>query len=176
MINMLLLGLLTGIDNFFVSAGIGTTRLTRRQIIALVVAFAAAETLMPLAGFSLVKLVTPELLDGLGPTLLILAGFLVILRLILGAPKISTWFLFTVPVIMALDNLAAGAGLGAIGDYTIGAAMIAGLTAATLSLAGFVLGLGLVRSLPVIRSPAVAQAVIAICLVSVGVFELVAEV
>ena len=174
--NMLLLGLMTGfvtgLDNFIVSAGLGTTRLARRQIAALVAAFAVAEAVMPLVGFALARFVAPELFEGLGPVLLIVAGCVAGAGALRGVPRLSPWVLFTLPVLMSLDNLAVGAGLGALGGYTLGAALVAGAVAAIISTAGLLFG-GLVSGRILrIGSPGVAQAIVAVCLIAVGVVEL----
>ena len=167
--NLLLLGLMTGIDNFIVRAGLGAARLGRKQIITLVGLFALAEACMPMLGFYLSSVVAPGLFEGLGPILVILAGLIAAYRVYAGLPKLSPWFLFSVPLIMSFDNLAAGAGIGAISGGSFALAAGAGLTAAILTIAGLALG----RVLP-LKSPALAQSFLALALVSVGMFELVA--
>ena len=167
--NALLLGFMTGLDNFVVSAGIGTARLKRNQLAVLVALFALAEASMPILGFYVASVVAPSFFEGFGPALLIIAGMIAAYRVYAGMPKISPWFLFSIPLLMSLDNLAAGAGLAASGGSTFVVAAGAGLMAAFLTLAG----LGFGRLLP-FKSAALTQSFLAVALVSVGVFELVA--
>lgn len=165
---VILLGLLTGIDNFIVSLGLGTAQLSRRKVAALIAAIALAEAAMPLVGFAIASLISIETVEAAGPALLLLAGALAAWRAYAGIPKISSWFLLTIPPIMSLDNLALGAGMGTLTGFNLGAAAVAGLIAASVSTLGISVG-----RLFNVRSPATAQSILAACLVSMGMFELV---
>jgi putative Mn2+ efflux pump MntP len=165
---VLFLGLLTGIDNFVLGAGMGAMRLARGHLVALVLACGLAEALMPLAGFALAGTVAPGLAEGLGPVLLVIAGLLVAGRVALGLPRLSGWLLAALPVVLALDNLAAGAGMGALGGFAPLSALASGAVAAGLGLAGIALG----RRVPV-GAPAMVQAAFACGLIALGVADMV---
>jgi putative Mn2+ efflux pump MntP len=171
--NIILLGLLTGIDNFIVSAGFGTLRLGRTQQLLVVAAFAICEAFMPLLGYHLAAAATVGPIEWLGPVLLIAAGALIASRVYRGTmPEAGPGsrplhLLFLAPVMLSLDNLAAGAALNAFGGFNYAAALNAGVIAAMLSIMGLWIGSRALQR-PAFRS----QLALACCLIAVGAFGL----
>lgn len=175
--NIILLGILIGIDNFAISAGFGTLKLVRMQRVLLVAAFAVCETFMPLLGFYVISAAVVGPIEWLGPVLLIAAGSLVALCVyqstMQGADHSSgsLYLLVLAPIVLSLDNLAAGAALRALGGFDYASAVTAGAIAAIAGMAG--LWVGSQASQRFAFSPQIA---LACCLIAVGAFELAGEI
>ncbi len=166
--NAIFLGVLTGIDNFAVSAGFGAQGLSPGRRLSLIAGFAGFEVLMPLVGFALLTAAGAERVEVLGPMFVILAGALVAWTVWRGVEGLarSGWLLALAPLALSLDNLALGAGMSA-GGFGVGIVLTSGLVAAALTVAGLALGSVAVRRLRF--NPQVG---LAGCLVLVGTLEL----
>lgn len=170
--NALLIGIVTGLDNFAVSTGFGSLGQTRKALALLVVAFAGFEALMPLVGYALASGLPMDLLELAGPLLLIGAGLIVAWRVWRGAPQMAgPLALIGVPLLMSLDNLAAGVAMRGLSGFDLRAVLLAGGIAAGISLAGLWLG-GRVRHLLHPSLPAIPQFLLAAALIGVGGMEL----
>ena len=175
--SIIVLGILTGIDNFAVSAGFGTLHLGKLQRVLLVAAFAVCEAFMPVLGFYAIGAAALAPIEWLGPVLLIAAGALVAWQVYHGAmPESGRWtgspyLLVLAPILLSLDNLAAGAALRALGGFDTASAVTAGGVAAMVSIAGLWLGSQASR-----RFAFRPQIALAVCLIAAGAFELAGEI
>ena len=162
--SILLLGLLAGLDNFVVSAGYGAVRPNKPRILVWIACVAAAEATAPIIGFHLAG--AASLGSELGGPLLVMMGALVAL----GAWKghaLGGLSPVLAPIALSVDNLVAGAGLGASGEFTIGSAAMAGALAAIVGIAGLLMG-----RIAVPRLRVAPQALFATCLIGVGLMEM----
>ena len=173
---ILLLGILTGFDNLIASTGFGSLGLSTRDRIKWVASFACFEAFMPLVGLMITSQTMLRHVEWLGPVCLIVCGLLVAWRVFKGSsdhdyPKVnSRGSLILVPFFLSLDNLAAGASLGASGGVGIMEVLLAGGIAAGLSIAG--LQVGALASRQWKFNP---QMACAICLISVGTLGMVMD-
>lgn len=144
---ILLLGLLTGLDNLQVTPALGVMRLTTRQRLFLALMFGLAEALMPLVGLwagSSLRDSVEGWADYVGPVVMLLCGGGII-ALSLRAADLkpiftSKWTLVLLPLSLSIDNLLAGVGLGASGAPLLLSALVVGGISAAMSLAGLYAG------------------------------------
>lgn len=148
---LLLLGLLTGLDNLAVSSGLGVCSLSNKQRWLLMLAFGLCEGGMPLLGLALASEAWFTALPDLAPWCLFLAGALSLAggwyytnalkrQAAEGAPQSSApwgWLLMLLPLGLSFDNLAAGAALAGSSLPSVGAALTIGVISTALA------GLGL---------------------------------
>ncbi|HEV8600822.1 MAG TPA: manganese efflux pump [Gemmatimonadales bacterium] len=170
MLAILLLGLALGLDSFRVSLGLGLLRLPFRRRLAIAVAFGLCDGLSPLAGFAIGRLLVDRVsawTDWLGPLVLCLYGIymVVVARLPEGDERQARWVL-GLPVVLSLDNLVAGVGLGALGFPVWGSAAVLGLASGVLAWAGLSVGASAARYLP--RAAALGGGAV---MIAVGVVE-----
>jgi putative Mn2+ efflux pump MntP len=142
----LMLGLVTGFDNLAVSSSFGTIGLSSRDRMKLVASFAFFEALMTVLGFVIVSQTVLRSAEWLGPVCLLISGILIALRIRTRSVVkhdrrlTSSVLLIWIPLALSLDNLAAGAGIGAFDSFGIFSAVVSGCVAATLSAGGLLLG------------------------------------
>jgi putative Mn2+ efflux pump MntP len=156
------LGVLTGLDNLCFGMGLGTLGLDSRRRWQLALAFGLCEAAMPLAGVLIGRALAGALelsIGWFGPLLLAACGVLILLGAAnrSGARKFlrgSSW-LFTLPLILSIDNLLAGTAITAMRVPLALALPIVGLSSVALSLMGLSCGGAIVRYLPA-RSNVVA--------------------
>jgi len=155
MMTVVLLGLLVGLDNLQVGAGLGLLRMSAARRWAFAAAFAVCETLMPLAGLALgrtVAAVAGVWAEAIGIAVLALCGLLIITLALRGeeTPEAagSNLALAGLPLSLSLDNLAAGVGLGSLGFPVLASALIIGGVSGTLCAAGLFAGGWLRRWVP----------------------------
>ena len=144
---VLLFAVLAGSDNFQVGCGIGMLPIRRSRKWALGVSSGICEAGMALAGLlagSYLRIHVLGLASVAGAIPLLLSGLLVIYLSLkdrdLEEVANSRWMVFGLPFSLSLDNLVAGAGLGANGYPVLGSAALIGLICAVLSLGGLFLG------------------------------------
>jgi len=144
---VLVFGITAGIDNFQAGCALGMLPLTRNRKLAFGASFGLCETASSLAGLvagQLIRvLLLPERFAG-AIVLLISGGTILYLswtteRAVDNAVN-DGWMICGLPVLLSLDNLVAGAGLGAIGFPPILSALIIGTVCSALSFAGILLG------------------------------------
>ncbi|MFD2091501.1 manganese efflux pump [Blastococcus deserti] len=137
---------LVGVDNLRFSLAAGQLGLPRRRRHQLVAAFGLAEGLAPLAGVAATApLATAlgRLADPLAAAALLVAAALVLVPLVRGAgPALpdSRWAVVLLPPLLALDNVAAGAGLRAFDLPLVPAALVMGVVSASIAAAGLLAG------------------------------------
>ncbi len=137
--------LLVGLDNFIVCAGLGTLNLPAKRQQILVGLFMLAEMGMPLVGYSLALGESGELagwLEWLGPMVYVLVALLVTAGAVAGAKVLplvqSSRLIYLLPLLLAMDNLLAGASASAGGIE--GNVYVMGLISALACIGGLWLG------------------------------------
>ncbi|MDJ0842156.1 MAG: manganese efflux pump [Acidobacteriota bacterium] len=140
-------GVLAGLDNLQVSAGIGMNSAALSKKWALVFAFAVFEGLMPLVGLLAGKALATQISGAteiVGPALLAACGLYVIIQALREKDSeemlTSRWTLLGLPFALSLDNLMAGAGFGVMGYPVALTALIIGGISGCMCFIGVLLG------------------------------------
>jgi putative Mn2+ efflux pump MntP len=160
---VLFLGLLAGLDNLQVGAGLGLVRMERARRLALAGSFLLCETVMPLAGFglgSLVQRIAGPLAEGIGTLVLALCGGLITFAALRENRResreekgnenlASGWLLLLVlPLSLSFDNLFVGLGLGSLGYPVVVSSLLIGGISGGLGCVGLLAGARVRRFLP----------------------------
>jgi len=143
---ILLLGFMAGFDNFQAACGLGMLPLSRGRKLALGTSFGVCES-----GSSLVGLVAGHFLQThffpgklAGAIALLISGCAILYMSLSGRDLEGAandgWMIFGLPLSLSLDNLVAGAGLGASGFPPILAAVLIGAECSAMGFAGLFLG------------------------------------
>lgn len=146
---VLVVGLLTGLDNLQAAAGIGMLPLREARKWHIALTFALFESAMPLIGL----LIGNHLLAVLGrfsewvaPICLACCGLLIVGLALRERTRAavtisnSRWVLFGLPLSLSFDNLLAGIGIGSLGLPLVPSAVIIGGISGTMSLLGMFVG------------------------------------
>jgi manganese efflux pump family protein len=150
-----LLGILVGLDNLEVGAGIGLVPMRTARRLGIALSCFVCETGMPLLGLALghrLRGLAGAWAEGIGIAVLALCG-LVILVLALreeGAESLAegSFALVGLPLALSFDNLAAGVGLGSLGHPVVASALILGGVSGSLCALGLFAGGWLRRWIP----------------------------
>jgi putative Mn2+ efflux pump MntP len=156
---VLFLGLLAGLDNLQVGAGLGLVRMTRPRRLALAGSFLLCETAMPLAGFglgSLVQRLAGPWAEGIGTLVLALCGGLITFAALREEKEKEEenrsgtgWLLLIVlPLSLSFDNLFVGLGLGSLGYPVVVSSLLIGGVSGGLGCVGLFTGDRVRRFLP----------------------------
>jgi putative Mn2+ efflux pump MntP len=152
---IILLGLLTGLDNLQVTPALGVVPMSHRRRLLWAVMFGLAEALMPLIGLGLGSALHTsfgEWAEYLGPTVLLLSGIAIIVmarrHYDIQAIVLNKWAIVGLPLLLSIDNLLAGVGLGAGGAPVIVSALVIGGFSTIIGLAGLYAGHMIRRWLP----------------------------
>lgn len=153
--SLLLLGFALGLDSLRVSIGLGARKLSDLHRGQIAFAFGLCDAIAPFIGLafgqSLVATVG-EWTEILGPLLLGGYGLYTIYVTWRGGELAQDddkhWMLFGFPIVLSLDNLVAGIGLGMLGFPVLLSALTLGTISGLMSLAGLYLGSALRRILP----------------------------
>jgi len=144
---ILLFGFLAGIDNFQAACALGLLPLSRGRKWAAAASFGLCESVMAMAGLvagSLLRTRVTGASDAAGTVALLLSGVTLIWLAVherdLDRAANSRWIVVGLPLSLSLDNLVAGAGLGASGFPVLLCAGMVGVICAAMSLAGLFLG------------------------------------
>ncbi len=157
MLELAVIGVLAGLDNLHVSAALGVARPRRGRLVALAVAFAACEALMPLVGLALGSALRNLLpvLETAGPLVLLLCGAAILVQALreddddaAERAEVGGWMILGLPLSLSLDNLVAGVGLGSAGYPVLLSAAVVGAISGGMCLVGLFAGAGLRRWLP----------------------------
>jgi len=150
-----LLGLLVGLDNLQVGAGLGLVRMSVARRWAFAGVFALCETVMPLLGLALgqeARARAGTWADAIGIAVLALCGLLIVVLALRGGDAEdlagSRFALAGLPLSLSFDNLAAGVGLGSLGFPVLASALILGLVSGSLCALGLFAGAQLRRWAP----------------------------
>jgi putative Mn2+ efflux pump MntP len=144
---LFLFAILAGADNFQVACGLGMLPIARERKWALGASFGVCEAIMSLAGLlagSYLRIHVFRAASLAGAIALLASGLLVIYLALndrdLEEVANNRWVIFGLPLSLSLDNLVAGAGLGANGYPVILCAALIGLICTAMSLAGLFVG------------------------------------
>lgn len=152
---LIVLGFLTGLDNLQVTPGLGLMGMpvARRWLLALT--FGLCEAGMPLLGLAFGNLLHRSFelnADKIGPVVLLVCGVLIIWLAFhekyVQRFLASRWTLFGLPLLLSLDNLLAGIGVGATGQPLLLAAMIVGSISTAMCFLGLFIGQSVRRYIP----------------------------
>ena len=157
MIELMIFGVLAGLDNLQVSASLALLPLERRRVHLLAAAFCAGEiggALLGLAlGRALLAVLAP-VAEWLAPTAMLLCGALVLWLALrreeadLGRLANRRALLLGLPLSLSLDNVIAGAGIGVAGYPLLLSALIVGSLSAGMACAGLYAARSIRRFLP----------------------------
>jgi putative Mn2+ efflux pump MntP len=155
--SILILGLLAGMDNLQVGAGLGLVRMRPGRRAALGAAFMVCETGMPLAGLALGRLVERAAgpwAEGIGTLVLALCGGWIAAAALRGDDDQAESFaagplaLVVLPLSLSFDNLFVGLGLGSLGYPVVLSALGIGVISGGLGCLGLFSGARLRRFVP----------------------------
>nr|WP_271209259.1 manganese efflux pump [Rhodococcus wratislaviensis]GLK33753.1 hypothetical protein GCM10017611_05960 [Rhodococcus wratislaviensis] len=145
-LSLVLIAFVLSLDNFQSSIGLGTTKPSWSRILQCALVFAVFDALSPMLGVW----VGGYFGDYMGETAeYIAAGLLAIYAIYLLVHALRTekagdldnpWVILGLPVPLSLDNLFAGAGLGALGYSAVTVGVVAGVVTLLMSLLGLTLG------------------------------------
>lgn len=157
MIELMIFGLLAGLDNLQVSASLALLPLARRRLHLLAAAFCAGEIggalLGLLLGRTLLDAIAP-VAEWLAPAAMLFCGVIVLWLALRRSEGDLTRFanrralLLGLPLSLSLDNVIAGAGIGVAGYPLLQSALIVGSPSAAMACAGLYAGGWLRRFLP----------------------------
>jgi putative Mn2+ efflux pump MntP len=155
MVAVFLLGLLVGLDNLEVGAGIGLVPMRAQRRWAIAGVCFLCETGMPLIGLLLgnrLRGLAGPWAEGIGIAVLALCGLAILLMALRegGTEKLAegSFALVGLPLSLSLDNLAAGVGLGSLGHPVVLSALILGGVSGSLCALGLFAGGWLRRWVP----------------------------
>ncbi len=145
------LGVLVGLDNLQVGAGLGLVEMSRRRRWVFAASFALAETVMPLLGLLIGQSVAPllgEWGEGVGIGMLALTGILILWfarrggegEAVDGRDSTLRMAQFVLPLSLSFDNLFAGVALGTLGFPVVASALIVGTVSGGLCAVGLFAG------------------------------------
>jgi manganese efflux pump family protein len=152
---VLLFAIMAGADNFQVSCGVGMLPIARAKKCALGASSGICEAVMALLGLlagSYLRIHVLGVASAAGAIALLLSGLLIVFLAWsdrdLEVVANSNWVILGLPLSLSLDNLVAGAGLGANGYPVLWSAAIIGFVCTAMSLGGLFLGEQVRRLLP----------------------------
>lgn len=160
MVAAMLLGLLLGLDSFRASLALGMFRRGTWERLRIAVGFALFDGLAPLLGFvlgsALVNSLTPWSAR-VGP--IVLGGFGIFTFLKARGdetrrsgeevqPAGDRWVGLALPLLLSIDNLVVGLGLGSLGLSAAASATLIGTISGLMSLAGLSIGSTVGRAMP----------------------------
>lgn len=156
MLNIVLLGVLAGLDNVQVAAAISMAPLTRTRRALFAVAFALCEIATPLAGLLLIDVLHArigEQLDRLAPLIVLGCGIVIIALALEDRDELERlvnrkWTLIAIPLSLSVDNLLIGVSLGALDVPLPLAALVIGCVSAGMCVIGIAGGARIRRWIP----------------------------
>ncbi len=155
LVAILVFAVLAGCDNLNVCSALGALPLRRAQRVRFAFAFAACEAFAPLVGlaggYALLSLAHGTL-ERAGPLAALACGVAVVVMALRNDDVSGVLdgkpLLFGLPLSLSLDNVVAGAGLGAMHYPVVLSAALVGLVSAAMSVAGLYCGAALRRLVP----------------------------
>lgn len=156
MAQLFLLGVLAGIDNLQVAAAIGVAPMVRPRRMLLVAAFAFCEIASPLIGVYFAHAVQTRFnisFDWIRPFVVAACGIAIIWLALrenddAGSLINSRWTLIGLPLSLSFDNLLIGVSAATLGHPPALAALVIGVTSATLCVIGIFAGARISRLIP----------------------------
>jgi putative Mn2+ efflux pump MntP len=156
MLQIILLGVLAGLDNLQVAAAISMTPVTRMRRTLFALAFCACEISTPLLGLLLMNTLRVRFghwIDRIAPLILVACGTVIIYLALRDNDQLeklvnNRWTLVGLPLSLSFDNLLIGVGLGTFGYPLPLAAMTVGSVSACMCLFGIAGGTRIRRWIP----------------------------
>jgi putative Mn2+ efflux pump MntP len=156
MLQIILLGVLAGLDNVQVAAAISMAPLTRSRRILFAVAFCLCEIATPLLGLLLVGSLRGHFgtwVDRAAPLILVTCGAVIIFLALRDRDELeklvnNRWTVVGLPLSLSLDNLLIGISLGTFGYPLPLAAATIGCVSALMCVCGIAGGARLRRWIP----------------------------
>jgi putative Mn2+ efflux pump MntP len=154
MLTLLLLGIGLGFDSFRASAALGVLPMRRRDWVYIVLAFGLCDGVAPLAGLALGKSLgmIHRWAPMLGSAAVGTYGLVVMLKTLRSEEAARSnsqrSTSAAIPVVLSLDNLAAGVGLGSFGFPALFSAVVLGVCSALMSIIGLCLGHAVAERIP----------------------------
>ena len=154
-LEIVVFGLLVGLDNLQVCSSLGLLKLERRRVHLLAACFGASEILGAVAGLLLghtLSATFSRFVNHAAPLLVLACGMAILFmswrrgqaERMVG----QSAFLFSLPLTLSLDNLVAGAGLGLSNAPLLSSAVAIGCISGAMSCLGLYAGAWLRRFLP----------------------------
>ncbi len=145
--SVLLLGFMLGLDSLRVSVGLGTRTWRLGRQIQIALAFGLCDAVAPLVGLatgsSMTETVRP-VVEIVGPLVLGAYGFYLVCisrrSSHLETSPDEHWIILALPLVLSLDNLLVGFGMGALGFPIMLSAVVIGAISAFMSLIGLTMG------------------------------------
>lgn len=153
---LFLLGFALGLDSFRVSASLGTLGLSSARQSQIALAFGLCDAFAPLVGLAVGQSLVNNIgrwTEYLGP--LLLGGYgLYVIYLARHCEETERdvgyrWVLFGLPLVLSLDNLVAGVGLGMIGFPILLSVLVIGTISGLMSMVGLKLGNAMMNYVPI---------------------------
>jgi manganese efflux pump family protein len=156
MTQLLLLGVLAGIDNLQVAAAISVAPLARTRCMLLIASFAFCEIASPLIGVYFAHALKTRFaisFEGIGPFVVVACGMAIVwlaLRKDDDAEALinSRWTLIGLPISLSFDNLLIGVSAASLGYPPALAALTIGAISAALCVTGILAGARISRLIP----------------------------
>lgn len=154
MTEIVLFGVLVGLDNLQATAALGMLPLAAGRRRALVAGFALSEALTPLLGLAAGRLLHGEvaaLAEWVGPAVLLCCGALILRMALRGddaSEAVGSWAVVGLPLSLSLDNLLAGVGFGSMGYPVAASALALGAISGAMCFLGLFLGSRVRRWVP----------------------------
>lgn len=156
MAELVLLGILAGIDNLQVAAAMSVApmEIARRRV--LLASFAACEILSPVAGVLFASTLQTRFgisFDGIAPLVVIVCGIAIVWRALREKRDSepvpgARWILIGLPISLSFDNLLIGVSAVTLGHPALPAALVIGTTSAVLCVTGILAGARISRLIP----------------------------
>ncbi|HET7435698.1 MAG TPA: manganese efflux pump [Thermoanaerobaculia bacterium] len=157
MAQLLLLGVLAGLDNLQVAAAVSVAPMARARRMLLMASFATCEIASPLLGVAITYVLRTRFdiaIPAIAPFVVIACGFAIIAyalheredeeRSLLE----SRWTIVGLPVTLSLDNLLIGVSAATLGHPPLLAALVIGATSASMCVLGVLTGARISRLIP----------------------------
>ena len=156
MTQLVLLGVLAGVDNLQVAAAIGVAPLARRRRMLLVISFAVCEIASPLIGVFFAHFVRTRFhlsFDWIRPFVVAACGLAIVWLALRKDDEAETlinsrWTLIGLPVSLSFDNLLIGVSATSLGYPPALAALTIGAISAVLCVTGILAGARISRLIP----------------------------
>jgi|SRR6185436_1689011 len=147
MVAVFILGLLGGIDNLQIASAAGLLGLHPKRRWILIISLIFCDVAMSLAGLLIgikINILFENIVQWLGPAFILALGIYTLTRELLEKENHhiinKNWVLIFLPLIMSIDNLLAGIGLGTTGYPVISTFIIMGICSGVMCMLGLLLG------------------------------------
>ena len=147
MITVLILGIFGGTDSLQVASAMGMAGMKRHRRWLLAASLVFFDTLMTFIGLGIghgLSSLFERFSNWLAPVCILALGIYIVVRELTETDDIELvnkkWLLIVLPLVMSIDNLFAGLGLGTAGYPVVSTALILGLCSGLMCRAGHLIG------------------------------------